>query len=70
MNRNDILMMARQAGLAGYPDELERFAALVFAAECEACAKVCEDEACGGSNFNSAAKFMANRIRARGTNGQ
>jgi hypothetical protein len=46
MNRDDIIRMAREAGLhdpmvfyAGY----ERFAALVAAAEREACAKVCDD---------------------------
>jgi hypothetical protein len=39
---------------------LERFATLVTAAEREACAKVCEEP---GWN---AAKWCANRIRARG----
>ena len=55
MNREDIIHMAREAGLMGtplayadwYPESLERFAALVAAAakaeENEACAKVCED---------------------------
>lgn len=51
MTREEILKMAREAGLydgreemwwAG-TDTLERFAALVAAAEREACAKVCED---------------------------
>ena len=58
MNRDDIIRMAREAG--GYPaaatdralllfseSHLERFAALVAAAEREACAKVCEDMAKG-----------------------
>jgi hypothetical protein len=46
MTRDDVIRMAREAGcvdpmvfLASY----ERFAALVAAAEREACAKVCED---------------------------
>lgn len=33
--------------------------------EREACAKLVESEACGGSAFNSAANYMAGRIRAR-----
>jgi|GEM_PF-3871450 len=36
---------------------LVRFANLVAARERESCAKVCEDEACGGSAFNSAARY-------------
>jgi hypothetical protein len=53
MNRDDIIRMAREAGFefnslggthtSGKLDEhLERFAALVAAAEREACARVCE----------------------------
>ena len=50
MNREDIIRMAREAGLSndfgkfGYPylPELERFAALVAAAEREACAAMVE----------------------------
>ena len=59
MNREDILRMAREAGIdaerdtlcryEGFVEPLERFAALVAAAakaeEREACAKVCEAEA-------------------------
>ena len=49
MNRDDIIRMAEHAGF-GMPvqvfqfraEELERFAALVAAAEREACARVCE----------------------------
>ena len=43
MIRDDIIRMAREAGvLSGYESELfQRFAALVAAAEREACAKVC-----------------------------
>ena len=48
MNREDIIRMAREAGLAYGSDEkplnsVTRFAALVAAAEREACAKVCEE---------------------------
>lgn len=50
MNRDDIIRMAKEAGLTqkpfcrwgGYLDDLVRFAALVAAHEREACAKVCE----------------------------
>jgi hypothetical protein len=50
MDREDIIKLAREAGLAYGSDEkplgsVTRFAALVAAAEREACAKVCEDEA-------------------------
>ena len=60
MTRDDIILMAREVGFnqilatnAGadvwiddgfYVEELERFAALVAAAEREACAKVCEEK--------------------------
>lgn len=65
MNREDIIRMAREAGLTvgtnisgvtlvGSPstpgiahidiDEMQRFAALVAAAEREACAKVCDEQ--------------------------
>ena len=51
MTREDIICMAREAGLASWmrlnfeapQEDLERFAQLVAAAEREACAKVCED---------------------------
>jgi hypothetical protein len=59
MTRDDIIAMAREAGLLfyyhdraswsapvptyEYPDKLERFAALVAEAERAACAKVCDD---------------------------
>jgi hypothetical protein len=66
MNRDDIIRMARDAGddwehtLPQDRAFLERFAALVAAAEREACAKVCEEP---GWN---AANWCATRIRARG----
>ena len=55
MTRDDIIRMAEEAGIKGpaparqgfkmyaNPQRLERFAALVAAAEREACAKVCEN---------------------------
>jgi hypothetical protein len=57
MTREDIIGMAREAGIdsmpadhnyrssyyAGTSDEIERFAALVAAAEREACAKIAEN---------------------------
>ena len=50
MTRDDILRMAREAGFEAlgtddwvcFGDEIERFAALVAAAEREMCAQVCE----------------------------
>ena len=49
MTRDDIIRMAREAGFADAQGtvhaayQLEHFAALVAAAEREACAKVCDD---------------------------
>ena len=68
MKREDIIRMAREAGLGLFIqyeksrplEALERFAALVAAAEREACAKVCEDD-CGNGALN-----LADAIRARG----
>ena len=73
MNREDVVRMAREAGLYTHPskqqvrfgldeftgddstEKITRFAALVAAAEREACAKVCEEHV-----------FIAIAIRARG----
>lgn len=46
MNREDIIRMAREAGLvnweaSAYANELERFASLVASAEREECKKLC-----------------------------
>jgi hypothetical protein len=75
MTRDDIIRLAVEAKLVCHWDGgcasawveghdltpyLERFAVLVAAAEREACAKVCEEP---GWN---AAKWCADRIRARG----
>jgi hypothetical protein len=81
MTRDDIIRMAREAGLApiysacdeyayeDWDEELERFAAIVAAAEREACAKVAETTVCdthlptGVQIYGSKA---AAAIRARG----
>jgi hypothetical protein len=74
MTQDEIIEMARQAGIKGrtdefysefcdgvYFDDLETFAKLVAAKEREACAKLC-DEFCYGST-----KVLVERaIRARG----
>ena len=68
----DIIRMAREAG--GYPaattdralllfseSHLERFAALVAAAENEACAKVCDDWPIGRDDVCEIAAFIRTR---------
>ena len=79
MTRNEIIRMAREAGFLcdedwvtyGLPG-FERFAALVAAAEREACAKVCDssihDTYIGGYTgaIHSARRECADAIRARG----
>ena len=99
MNRDDIIRMAREAGLEVHPrkeqvrvgidalmgidstEKVERFAALVAAAERETCAKVCDAEAkralwnwdndiSGNQLFWNGGEQLASRcaaaIRARG----
>ena len=90
MTREDIIRMAEEAGFnqilatyAGadvwiddgfYVKELERFAALVAAAEREACARVCEGRANGyqyatdpyAHEHITEANYCAAAIRARG----
>ena len=73
---NDIIKMAREAGAWSQQfknrdveyvmsaESLERFAALVAAAEREACAKVCEEV--GNRDRDSHAWDAAAAIRARG----
>ena len=67
MEREDIIRMAREAG--GLPDPMvfigayERFAALVEAAEREACARFLEEtDICGDAVMDE----LAAAIRARG----
>ena len=74
----DIIRMAREAGLGdtgvreGFiffqpgTDGLERFAALVVAAEREACAKVCDVLAVHPEYASDITKVAAQAIRARG----
>ena len=69
MTRDDIIRMARKAGvLSGYESELfQRFAALVAAFEREACAQLCERMAKRTEDIRRAALEMAaENIRARG----
>lgn len=73
MTRDDIIRMAREADIIDFRDAdddphtaqmvefLARFAALVAAAEREACAKVCDDETSHESGY------LAYLIRARST---
>ncbi len=70
MTTEDIIRMAREAGFSsavgkhiGLDDDLERFAALVAAAEREACARVCETE---GARVDASWASCAAAIRARG----
>ena len=69
MTRDEIIRMAREAGLTGLIeggliDYLERFAALVAAAEREACAVLVETLL--GENPDLSEVFIAAEIRARG----
>jgi hypothetical protein len=74
MNREDIIRMARLAGISNYgltgwtcwPGQLERFAALVADAEREACAKVVEGINPDHQDCNHYDRFIAAAIRARG----
>ena len=68
MNREDIIRMAREAGMQGMltdvvctHEELARFAALVAAAERSACATVCE-----AADKSTHPADLADAIRARG----
>ena len=69
MTRDDIIRMAREAGLSneigafGYPylPELERFHAIAVAAEREACAQIADAEA----SIEGIAQRVSAAIRAR-----
>ena len=71
MNRDDIIRMAREAGMQFGLTELpaiKRFAALVAGHEREACTAICrevEDEEIG-DGYRSIARECEDRIRARG----
>ena len=71
MDREQIIRMAREAGLAYGSDEkplnsVTRFAALVAKHEREACAKVCEDIDTEYEGEDVLATWCATAIRARG----
>lgn len=73
MNSDDITRMAREAGFGSFSDlyapALERFAALVSAAERKACAAICDERAAKapmGSDEGCEAEDCAFAIRARG----
>lgn len=73
MNREDIIRMAKEAGYGlslsdMHALELKRFAALVVAAEREACAKVCEETTTAWTQYlyNEGCIDCAKAIRARG----
>ena len=74
MTKDDIIRMAREAGLHLYVNSLteepyalvvERFAKLVAAAEREACAKVCESRQTPGTGSVAILNGAADAIRAR-----
>ena len=70
MTRDDIIRMAREAGFEldccslEWHNRIKRFAALVAAAEREACAKVCEE--LDAWNEDDPGSSAAAAIRARG----
>jgi hypothetical protein len=73
MAQEDIVKMARKAGIAKYglgwtcwEGQLEAFAALVAAHEREACAKVCDVLAVHPEYASDITKVAAQAIRARG----
>jgi len=81
MNQEDIIRMARESDMdidndgsewgsiiTAEPADLERFAALVAAAEREACAKVCEETTASWTQhlYNEGCIDCAKTIRARG----
>jgi hypothetical protein len=72
MTRDDIIRMAREAGLLGYEsraEEVHNFAALVAQHEREACAKVCEEynkRQCYNDEDMAVANECAAAIRTRG----
>ena len=64
MNREEIVRMAKEAGMESFDIcvELDDFAALVASAEREACADIAENWRCNGMPRTG----VANEIRARG----
>ena len=74
MTQEDIIRMAREAGMGyvehigeEYMQQIKRFAALVAAAEREACAKVCDWYVDSSSDHEAGtAMNIQDAIRARG----
>ena len=72
MNREDIIRLAREAGIAdswdlNWQDKIiERFAALVASAKREECAKICDEQMQGKSIWIEGARACSLAIRARG----
>lgn len=72
MTRDDVIRLAREAGISDTyfdfqmvsPEDLERFAALVAAAEREACAEIADEY-----DYQLVAGSCARDIRARGKHG-
>ena len=62
MTREDIIKLAREAGIVVTGEAVWRLCELVAAAEREACAKVCEDK--GFTDYSG--NWFAHAIRARG----
>lgn len=67
INRDTIIKLAREAGLPIQIFQLERFAALVAAAEREACAQLCDirETTFKGYKTDGLAALCAAAIRAR-----
>lgn len=74
MTRDDVIRMAREAGISDTyfdfqmvsPEDLERFASLVAAAEREECAVICEHGWKTGVGEKYQGDVFATAIRARG----
>ena len=70
MTKEDITKLAREAGFVGFDGEnkcLRKFAALVAAAEREACAKECDIQASWGNvDERFGARQCSHAIRSRG----
>ena len=76
MDREEIIRMAREAGFRDTTtpvvalgvswEQVQRFAALIAAAEREACAKVCDVLAVHPEYASDITKVAAQAIRARG----
>lgn len=75
MNRENVIRLAREAGWPGIyakpvfsikmqEDDFLRFAALIAAAEREACARICDGETGLGDRYQG--DVFAQAIRARG----